>query len=254
MPILPGFAAAAVGGDDLHAEPDQRAHVGSGEAVGADDLDRAPAGRQRDADLGDARVAGAGGGVDLLAERDLVGEGDGAERIVGAVHRLVGARRRRRRSALGRVEQLERRGGAVDRRGADLIGMGEGGGLAADAAQAEARAGAVVGGLQPAVVEAERLVGAIFEEQLTVVASGEVAGGEALRAVAVEHSGPVEELARVVAHRAPRVRGPAFEDEAAVAIAAFDEADVGIDAQEHARMAKLGRDRAGAVAGDLKLV
>ena len=52
---------------------------------------------QADADLGDARIAGAGRGVDLLAQRDLVGERDEAERIVGAVHRLVGARRRRRR-------------------------------------------------------------------------------------------------------------------------------------------------------------
>ena len=37
-----------------------------------------------------------------------------------------------------------------------------------------------------------------------------------------------------------RVRGPALEHEAAVAIAAFDEAGLGLDAQEDARMAERG--------------
>ena len=50
---------------------------------------------KRDADLRDARIAGARRGVDPLAQRDLVGEGHEAERIVGAVHRLVGPLRRR---------------------------------------------------------------------------------------------------------------------------------------------------------------
>ena len=96
-PVIAGLAAAVLLGDDLHAEPDQRPDVGGDEAVGADDVDHAPAGGERDADLGDARVARAGRGVDPLAQRDLVGERNQAQRIVGAVHRLVGALRRRRR-------------------------------------------------------------------------------------------------------------------------------------------------------------
>ena len=72
--VIAGFAAAVLLGDDLDAEPDQRADVGRDEAVAADDVDHAPAGRQADADLGDARIAGARGGVDPLAQRDLVGE------------------------------------------------------------------------------------------------------------------------------------------------------------------------------------
>ena len=63
---------------------------------------------------------------------------------------------------LGRIEQLQCRRGALDRRRADLIGVGESGGLARDAAQAEARGGVVIGGLEPAVVEAERLARAYW--------------------------------------------------------------------------------------------
>jgi hypothetical protein len=68
------------------------------------------------ADLRDARIAGAGGGVDLLAQRDLLGERDQAERI-GRRRTSPGwsARRRRAGGALGGIEQLQRLGGALDR-------------------------------------------------------------------------------------------------------------------------------------------
>ena len=99
-PVIAGLAPAVLLGHDLDAEAHQRADVGGDEAVGADDVDHAPARRQADADLSDARIAGARRGVDPLAQRDLLGEGDEAQRIVGAVHRLVGAPRRRRRRAL----------------------------------------------------------------------------------------------------------------------------------------------------------
>ena len=110
-PVIAGFAAVAVLGDDLHVEPHQRPDVGGDEAVGADDVDHAPAARKRDADLRDARVAGAGGGVDLLAQRDLVGERDRGQRIVRAVHRLVGPRRRR-----GRQRRRRDRAASASRR------------------------------------------------------------------------------------------------------------------------------------------
>ena len=84
-----------------------------------------------DADLFDARIARSRGGVDLLAQRDLPGERDRRQRVVGAVHRLVGARRRRGGRALGRIEQAQGRRGAVDRGDAQFIGVGEGGGFAA---------------------------------------------------------------------------------------------------------------------------
>ncbi len=69
----------------------------------------------------------------------LRAKGIEAERIVGGVERRVGpTRRRRARRALGRIEQGQRLAGAADGGLADLVGMGEGGGLAGDAAQAEA--------------------------------------------------------------------------------------------------------------------
>ena len=47
-----------------------------------------------------------GGGIDPLAQRDLVGERHQTKRIVGAVHRLVRPRRSGGSAAARRVEQL----------------------------------------------------------------------------------------------------------------------------------------------------
>src|SRR3546814_5469062 len=55
--------------------------IGREEAVGADDLDHRPASGERDRHLRDARVAGAGGGVDPLTEVDLFREGNQVERV-----------------------------------------------------------------------------------------------------------------------------------------------------------------------------
>ena len=168
-PVIAGLAPAVLLGDDLHAEPDQRADVGGDEAVAADDVDHAPAAASATLTWATRGSRARAAASIRWHKRDLVGERDEAQRIVGAVHRLVGARRRRRRRALRRIEQLERRGGALDRGLADLVGVGESGGLAGHAAQAEARGGVIIGGLQPAVVEAERLARAILKIELAVV-------------------------------------------------------------------------------------
>ena len=73
-PVIADLAPAVLLGDDLDAEADQRANVAGDEAVAADDVDHAPARGKADADLRDARIAGARRGVDPLAQRDLVGE------------------------------------------------------------------------------------------------------------------------------------------------------------------------------------
>ncbi len=156
------------------------------EAIGADDVDHAPAGGKRHADLRHARIARAGGGIDLLTQRNLLREGHEAERIVGAVHRLVGACRRRSGFALARVQQLQGGGGALDRRFADLVGVGEGGGLAGYAAEAEPGGAVVIGGLQPPVVEAEGLADTVLEIKLAVVLTGEVPVRQTLGAVGIE--------------------------------------------------------------------
>ena len=64
-----------------------------------------------------------------------------------------------------------------------LVGMGEGGRLARDPAKAEPGLGVEIGGLQPAVVEAERLRGGILQIELAIVAALQRIGGEAERGV-----------------------------------------------------------------------
>ena len=68
------------------------------------------------------------------------------------------------------------------------------------------------------------------------------------RAVGIEAA--IEELAGVGRVMRPGVRRSPFEDETAVAIAAFDEAQLRVDPHIDARMAEFGRDFARAVAGD----
>ena len=184
--------------------------------------------RQRDADLRDPRVAGTGGGVDRLAQLDLAANGiadsgSSAPYIARLVRGGGGGGARP-----GRIEQLERLRGAVDRGRADLVGVGEGGGLAGDAAQAEARAGVEVGGLQPSVVEPERFGHAILEVELAIVMARRGGGRRGAGLVGIELAA-VEEVARIGAHAPDWAGGvvgrAAFEHEAAVAIAAVDEAD-----------------------------
>ena len=205
--MVSSLAPAILLGNDLHAETHQRPDVGSDEAVGADDVDHAPTRRKRNANLHDARVAGPRSSVDLLAERDLFGEGHEAERIIGAVHRLVGALRRGSGRGPRRVEQLQRRCGAFDRRFADLVCVREGSGLAGHSAQAEAGGAMIIGGLQPAVVKAERLAGTILKVELSVVVRGKMRGGETPGAVRIKRA--VKETPRIErGHAASLSAGP----------------------------------------------
>ena len=197
-----GLAPPVLLGHDLDVEPHQRPHVVRDEAVRADDVDHAPRARQADRDLGDARIAGARRRVDLLAERDLPREGDQAQRIAVRVELRVGPPRRRGAGALRRIEHRHRLGGAADRAFAELVGLGEGRGLARNPAQAEARLGVEIGGLQPPVVEAEALRGDILEIKLAIVAALQRIGGELERGVGIEAAGAVEEAAGIAGHAA----------------------------------------------------
>ena len=69
--------------------------------------------------------------------------------------------------------------------------MSEGGGLAGHSAQAETRKGVVVRSLQPAIVEAKGLRGAVLKVKLAVVVPREVLRGELARRVRVEVAKPV---------------------------------------------------------------
>ena len=79
-PEAAGFAAAVTFGHDPDIEPDQRADIMRDKAIGADNLDHRPAGRQAGADLRYAGIARPGGGVDRLEQFDLVSKWHGIER------------------------------------------------------------------------------------------------------------------------------------------------------------------------------
>src|SRR3546814_10670326 len=88
-------AAAILLDHERDVEADERADIGREEAVGADDLDHRPASGERDRHLRDARVAGAGGGVDPLTEVDLFREGNQVERVRLIIEMAAGARDRK---------------------------------------------------------------------------------------------------------------------------------------------------------------
>jgi hypothetical protein len=137
------------------------------------------------------------GGVDFLAERDLLREGDQVERIRLVIKMAVGARRRRGVRLIRRVEQRERFGGAADRAGADVARMGKARHFARHGAEAETGVGRIVGGLEPAVVEAEALGRAILQVQFAVIGLGERFARERLRQIGVERVGAIEEAAGI---------------------------------------------------------
>ena len=149
----------------------------------------------------DARIAGPGRGVDLLAQRDLVGERDQAQRIVGAVHRLVGALRRRSRRARGGSSSFSV--AAARSIAASLISLAWAKAVVSPVTPRRPKpgAGVIVGGLQPTVVEPERLAGAVLKVELAIVVGRQMLGREPLRAVGIEAA--VEEPARVGAVMPP---------------------------------------------------
>jgi hypothetical protein len=66
----------------------------------------------------------------------------------------------------------------------------------------------IIGGLEPAVVEAERLAGAVLEVKLAVIAGAEVPRRKPLRVIGIEHPVAVEEAARVAGDHADWSAGP----------------------------------------------
>jgi hypothetical protein len=175
------------------------------EAVGAHDLDHRPAARKRGGDLRDTRVAAARGRVDRLEQADLGLERHRVERARVSVEVAVAVAGRRRWPGFGRIEQRQRRGGAADRRSADLISVSEAGHLARHSAQAEPGVAAVVGGFEPAVVEAEALGGDELHVKLAVVAVGERVASQHQCLVGREAVGAVDQAARVRGFHRPDI-------------------------------------------------
>ncbi len=158
-------------------------------AAVAQDGDGALVGGQRGRHLDDAAVLLPGIGVNRLQERDLVGKGHFAQRIVRLVIGLVAARRRGGQRDVDRGALLGQDGGfggALDRFQRQLGGVGETDGLAGDDAEAEALVGAVGGRLQPAVVEQQGFRLALLDEDLAVVGALQRFAQDAAGAVQVE--------------------------------------------------------------------
>src|SRR5205085_358223 len=99
------------------------------------------------------------------------------------------------------------------RRFRKLVRLRESGSLARNAAQAEARLGVEIRGLQPAVIEAEALRGGILQIELAIVAALQRVGGETERGIGIEAAGAIEEGTRIVTHR-PDIGTPAPNVEA----------------------------------------
>ena len=149
--------------DDADVQADERPNVACDKAIGTNDVDHAPASRQRDRNLRDARVAGTRGGVDRLTKRNLVRERYRAQRIARGIKMPVASTRRGGGRAFRRVEQTQRLRRAPDRRFVDTVGVSKARHLAADPAQAKAGVGAVIGGLHAPVVEPEALGHAVLQ-------------------------------------------------------------------------------------------
>ena len=186
-----GFSPAVLLDDDVHYKTHQRPDIRCDKSVGPDDVDHAPAGGQRCAHLANPPVPGACRSIDPLTQGNLLREGNKAQRIVDPIHGLVSARRRSRRRSFGRIQQLQRPSRALDRLLADFIGVRERRGLAGYAAKTEPRAAVIISSLQPAVVEAERLAGAVLKVKFAVIVAGKMPGGETPRAIWVQ--APVQE-------------------------------------------------------------
>jgi hypothetical protein len=109
----------------------------------------------------------------------------------------VGAGRGRGHRRLRGIEQAERFARPRDGGGGYLVGMGKAGHLARDAAQAEPRIAAVIGGFQPSVVEGETFAGHELQEQFAIVAGAQRLAGQFRGLIGRELAGAVEERAGI---------------------------------------------------------
>src|SRR3546814_20780676 len=102
--------------------------------------------------------------TDTLFPYTTLFRSDEVERVRLVIEVAVGARRRRGVRLFCGIEQRQRLGGAADRADADVAGVGKTRHLARHGAEADTGVGRIIGGIEPAVVEAEALVRATWQE------------------------------------------------------------------------------------------
>ncbi len=162
---------AAVFCDDEDVEAGEGLGVGGEGAVGCGDEDAAELVVEAGADLGDARVVGAGGLVGALDESEFGGDfgvgggsGDGVERgcfgMAEAAHQLFcGAAGDEGCGARGAEEAV----------GGEIVGVGVAGAFAGYDADAAAQADSLAGGFDEGLVDAKGGGGNRFKVKVSVV-------------------------------------------------------------------------------------
>ena len=149
------FPSAIFFGNNADVETHKRANVGCDKAIGADNFHDAPACRQADRNLGDTRVARAGGRINLLAQRHFIGKGDEAHGVTIGIEVTIILPGGGRRCGLCRIEQRQCFPRTTNGGGADFIGMGKARHLAGHTAQTKARICRIIGCFQAAIIKAK---------------------------------------------------------------------------------------------------
>ena len=172
QPVEAGFAAAVLFRHDLHVQPHQRPHVAHAGSVTAQDFNNIPAAEQAGRHLHNARIAGAGGSIDLLHQRHLGGKIHASQRIgIGIAPGVGGHRRHRHGAAMAITHHLDGVGSARDGGVRQIIGVGKGGHLAGHAAQAKALHRIETGGFQPAIIKGKTFGHAILQIKFAIIAA-----------------------------------------------------------------------------------
>ena len=162
-------------GHDGDVEADERAHIAEAMATGPDDLDRLPVAGERQRHLAHARVEVARQRRRRKAEPPCrqtpwppPGHHIAIEPTIGACRRLGNGAGMAAMDCPHYVSAARRGGGFRD-----LARMGESGGLATNGTQAEALVTFEGCRAQPAIVEAQDLAWAHFEEQFAVIGTSQ---------------------------------------------------------------------------------
>ena len=158
--------------------------------VGADDLHRLPGAGDRGADLHNARIGGAGKGVDLLKKRDLGFERNADKRVAVAIERAVagGDRRLGRGAGIAAGDGLHTVGGTAQRGLAEVAGMGIAMRLAGNGAKAETARLVVSGAFQPAIIDHQHFGMTHFQKQFAIIGIDKRLADNGLCLVAVQRA------------------------------------------------------------------
>ncbi len=193
--------------------PDKRPDIGSTVTVGADDLHRLPASRDRGADLHDPRVGSARIGVDFLKQCNLVLEGDSDKRVAIGVERHVAGRYRWLGGNAGVAAGDGRHTVCSALQGGfgQLAGMCIAMCLAGNGAEPETAGLVIAGTFQPPVIDHQHFGMPHFKKQLTIICIDKGVANNGLGQITIERAAAEEyvvgglEMIHIVLFPAPEV-------------------------------------------------